>query len=128
MICLTNFREEEHFFPPPHPWAAPKILILDRVKGLANRFILASKKYSWFNKVVNSRPCIKQTSWKGNDMLLKVDYMYSLLIKPFCKWLLPLPLKKRDIIKIINGLHSHLCCFHCYLGTICKRCVINLMF
>ena len=32
------------------------------VKALANRFLLTSKSYSWFNKVVHSRPSIKRTS------------------------------------------------------------------
>ena len=50
-------------------------------KSLANRVCLTSKSCSWFNKVVHGRPSIKWTSWRGNDMLLKVDKMYSLLIK-----------------------------------------------
>ena len=41
-------------------------------EALANRFWLTSKICSWFNKVVHGRPFIKWTSWKGNDMLLKL--------------------------------------------------------
>ena len=35
-------------------------------KALTNRFWLASKNCSWFNKVVPGRSSIKWTSWKGN--------------------------------------------------------------
>ena len=42
-------------------------------KVLANRFWLTSKACSWFNKVVHGQPSLKWTSWKGNDILLKVD-------------------------------------------------------
>ena len=31
-ICVTDFREVGAFLPPPHPWAAPKKPILNRVK------------------------------------------------------------------------------------------------
>ena len=41
--------------------------------ALANRFWLTSESYSWFNKVVHAWPFAKWTSWKGNDILLKVD-------------------------------------------------------
>ena len=34
----------------------------------ANGFWLKSKICSWFNKVVYSRPSIKWTLWKGNDL------------------------------------------------------------
>ena len=42
-------------------------------KALRNRFWLATKSCSWFSKVVYGPVSIKCTSWKGNDMLLKVD-------------------------------------------------------
>ena len=43
-------------------------------KALANRFWLTLKnRYGSAKLVVHGRPCIKQTSWKGNDMLPKVD-------------------------------------------------------
>ena len=37
------------------------------------RFLLTSKCCSWFNKVVYDWLSIKWTSWKDNDMLIKVD-------------------------------------------------------
>ena len=40
---------------------------------LTFRIWLTSKICSWFNKVVRGRPSIKWTSWKSNDILLKVD-------------------------------------------------------
>ena len=42
-------------------------------KTLANRFWLTSQSCSWFNKVIQGQPSIKWTSWKGNDMLLKLN-------------------------------------------------------
>ena len=55
-------------------------------KALTNRFWLTSKSCSWFKKDVHSLPSIKWTSWKDDDMLLKVDYMCSLLRKSSWKW------------------------------------------
>ena len=55
-------------------------------KAIANRFWLTSKSCLWFNKVVHGQPSMKWTSSKGNDMLLKVDKMYSLLRKSPWKW------------------------------------------
>ena len=55
-------------------------------KALANRFWLTSKSCSWFNKAVHGRPSFKWTPWEGNDMLLKVDKIYSLLRKFPWKW------------------------------------------
>ena len=40
-------------------------------KAYANKFWLTSKSCSWFNKVGHAQPS-KGTSWKGNDMSLKV--------------------------------------------------------
>ena len=54
-------------------------------KALANRMWLTWKGCSWFNKVVHGQPSIKWASWKGNDMLLKVDKTYCLLRKSPCK-------------------------------------------
>ena len=41
-------------------------------KAYAYKFWLTSKSCSWFNKVGHAQPS-KGTSWKGNDMSLKVD-------------------------------------------------------
>ena len=74
-------------------------------KASANRFWLTSKSCSWLNKVVHAWPSVKWTSWKGNDMLLKVDKMCSLLRKSAWKWSLVKWWKKRGMIKIINGFY-----------------------
>ena len=42
-------------------------------KALANRFLLPSKSYSLFNKVVHGRPSINGLHEKVNNLLLKVD-------------------------------------------------------
>ena len=39
------------------------------------RFLLTSKCCSWFNKVVYDWLSIKWTSWKDNDMLIKVEFV-----------------------------------------------------
>ena len=43
---------------------------------------------------------------KGNDMLLKVDKMNSLLRKPRWKWSIVNRKKKRGMIKTINGSYT----------------------
>ena len=42
-------------------------------KALADRFWLILKSSLWCNKVDHGQPSIKWISWKGNDMLLKLD-------------------------------------------------------
>ena len=40
-------------------------------KALGDRFWLTLKNYSWFNKVVHSRPSIKWTSWNSELYVTK---------------------------------------------------------
>ena len=66
-------------------------------KALGNRFQLTSKLISSAkNKKIDYRgPSIKWTLWKGNDILLKVDEIHSLLRKSPWQWLLANRSKKR---------------------------------
>ena len=53
-ICVTDFREGGPFCPPsPHPWAAPKRPILNRVKGTNFHGMFATEawKKSKFHRI-----------------------------------------------------------------------------
>ena len=54
-------------------------------KAPASRFWLTSKSYSWFNNVVNGRPSIKRTSWKGKlyatKSWLDVEFLKKINLK-----------------------------------------------
>ena len=84
-------------------------------KALTNRFYLTSKSCSWFSKFVYGKPSIKLTSWKGIDMLLKVNKMFSLLRKSPWKWSLASKWSKLLLTAFTFNFP-----FICYLGRICK--------
>ena len=71
-------------------------------KALASRFWLTSKSCLWFMADFLSNGF----RLKGNNMLLKVDKMNSLLRKPRWKWSMVNRKKKRGIIKTINGSYT----------------------
>ena len=62
-------------------WRKKQKMVKIYFQASANRFWLTWKSCSWFSKADNGQSSAKWTSWKGNDMSLKVDDIYSLLRK-----------------------------------------------
>ena len=63
------------------------------------------------SKIVYGRLPIKWTSWKGNDMFLKVDQMHSLLRKLkkiSLTMIIDQQIKQMDLNKIINRFYFSL--------------------
>ena len=90
-----------------------KLLLIDFGR-LTSKLISRVKE----QQIVYGRSSIKSTSWKGNDVLLKVDSMHSLFRSPW-QWLLAENERRGVWTKILMVFTSHFPFVYC-VGKMCK--------